>query len=304
MYKHKRIISILLFILSWSYLLYKLCTYQDYNLLFSNLKSLQWSNYLYLLAILLLMPLNLWFEIRKWHICVNKLEQQSFLASFRQVILGNAAAFITPYRLGEHPSRAYYLEDKDLFFSAMILGFIGAMALEFINVGIGLPAAVFYFNNSQVNIIWFVYGLILALLLVLFLMLPKFGRLLAEHKNSQQVKQVVNMLSMLTKRFQLRLILLSLLRYAVYSLQLYLALRFFNIHLTLLQALVAIPTYYMLVSVTPSLPIADAAIRGSWSVVVFQAYTYDTPTIAFAAVLLWLINTALPLIAVPFVKKQ
>lgn len=301
----KRVISIIICVAAWSYLLYKLFTYEDYALLWNKIITLPSINYIFLVIILFLMPLNWWFEVEKWHVSVNRLHSQSFNDSFMQVVLGNAGAFITPYRLGEHPSRAYYLDDKNLFFPAVVLGFIGTIALEIINVGLGLPASVFYFSDPATTTLMIVYGVVLFVVIILFLLLPQAGHLLARHKkNNQQVRQVIDMLDSLSINFLLRLILLSILRYAVYCFQLYMALRLFGIDLGLLTVLIAIPTYYMLVSISPSLPIADAAIRGSWAIVVFQAYTYDTPAIAFAVVILWLINTALPLLAVPFVKKK
>ena len=301
----KRVVSIIICVAAWSYLLYKLFTYEDYALLWNKIITLPSINYIFLVIILFLMPLNWWFEVEKWHVSVNRLKTQSFYDSFMQVLLGNAGAFITPYRLGEHPSRAYYLDDKNLFFPAVVLGFIGTIALEIINVGLGLPASVFYFSDPATTTLMIVYGVVLFVVIILFLLLPQAGHLLARHKkNNQQVRQVIDMLDSLSINFLLRLILLSILRYAVYCFQLYMALRLFGIDLGLLTVLIAIPTYYMLVSISPSLPIADAAIRGSWAIVVFQAYTYDTPAIAFAVVILWLINTALPLLAVPFVKKK
>ena len=305
MFKHKRIVAVILFIVSWSYLIFKLCTYDEYYLLFSKLTQLDAVNYLFLLLILLLMPLNLLLEVIKWHISVNYVERQSFYKSFKQVILGNAGAFITPYRLGEHPSRAYYLDDKKNFFAAVVLGFVGSLALEIINVGLGLPAAFFYFLDAKYSTLLVFYMLVLAFVLILFIFIPDLGNLLSKRPTrNEQTKTMLETVCSLNTAYLLNILFLSLLRYLVYSLQFYLALRFFDITLNPLQALIAIPTYYMLVSVTPSLPIADAAIRGSWGILVFQAFTYDTPSIAFAAVMIWLINTALPLIAVPFLRKD
>ncbi len=302
--KNKRLIAILLFIFSWSYMIYKLCVYDDYGLLFAKLSNLPVSNYFLLLGVLFLMPFNIFFEILKWHISVNRVNEQTLLCSFRQVMLGNAGAFITPYRIGEHPSRAYYIENRDVFFAAVALGFIGTVALEIINIGVGLPASVFYFDNTQPAVVFIVYGAVLFMALLLFMLLPSIGAHFKKRKiQNKQTIQMIDTLCGLDKKYLINLLFLSLLRYIVYSLQLWLALKFFQVDLSPLQAIIAIPTYYLLVSVTPSLPIADAAVRGSWSIIVFQTYTADTPSIAFAAVLLWLINTALPLIILPFIKN-
>ena len=73
-----------------------------------------------------------------------------------------------------------------------------------------------------------------------------------------------------------------------------------------LEALIAIPSYYLLVTVTPSVPIADAAVRGSWSVIIFSLFTQNIAAIAIAAILLWILNTILPMIVgtlIPHIKE-
>lgn len=47
--------------------------------------------------------------------------------------------------------------------------------------------------------------------------------------------------------------------------------------------------YYLLVTVTPNVPIAEAGVRGAWAIVVFGSVNA-----ALAGVLLWVINTLLP----------
>ena len=47
--------------------------------------------------------------------------------------------------------------------------------------------------------------------------------------------------------------------------------------------------YYLLVTITPNVPIAEVGVRGAWAIVVF-----GTMNAALAGVLLWIINTLLP----------
>ena len=79
---------------------------------------------------------------------------------------------------------------------------------------------------------------------------------------------------------------------------------FCGINLSPLQALVAITAYYLLVTVTPSVPIADAAVRGSWSIIIFGAFTDNIAGVAIAAILLWVLNSILPMIVGTFEKKK
>ena len=57
--------------------------------------------------------------------------------------------------------------------------------------------------------------------------------------------------------------------------------------------------YYLLVTVTPNVPIAEVGVRGTWAIAVFGSMNA-----AFAGVLLWVINTLLPCISWFFIRKK
>jgi hypothetical protein len=60
-----------------------------------------------------------------------------------------------------------------------------------------------------------------------------------------------------------------------------------------------LPIYYLLVTITPNVPIAEVGVRGAWAIVVF-----GTMNAALAGVLLWVINTLLPCLIWPFLRKN
>ena len=60
-----------------------------------------------------------------------------------------------------------------------------------------------------------------------------------------------------------------------------------------------LPVYYLLVTVTPNVPIAEVGVRGAWAVVLFGSVNA-----ALAGVLLWGINTLLPCLIWPFLRKK
>ena len=99
------------------------------------------------------------------------------------------------------------------------------------------------------------------------------------------------------------LIGLSLLRYAVYGTQLLLVLIFCGVTLTPLQYLTIIPIHYLFVTVVPTVPVADAAVRGSVGVLIFSAFTSNSAGVAIAAIILWLLNTIVPTVVGTMVNK-
>ena len=57
--------------------------------------------------------------------------------------------------------------------------------------------------------------------------------------------------------------------------------------------------YYLLVTITPNVPIAEIGVRGAWAILVF-----GTMNAAMAGVLLWIINTLWPCVVWVFLKKN
>ena len=71
---------------------------------------------------------------------------------------------------------------------------------------------------------------------------------------------------------------------------------FFNIEISPLQALAAIPVMYLLITFTPSLAAAEPAIRGSAAVFIFSVYSPDEVGILLTGILIWLVNFVVPML--------
>lgn len=93
-----------------------------------------------------------------------------------------------------------------------------------------------------------------------------------------------------------KVVMLTLCRYMVWMVQLWGMLYICGVPLSVLQALCSIPLYYVLISIAPSLPAADVAIKGGWATLVFGQLTDNIPGIALAVISIWLINTVFPTI--------
>ena len=110
------------------------------------------------------------------------------------------------------------------------------------------------------------------------------------------MRQLSAALSHMSYPLFMKTIAWSMLRYTIWALQLALTLRLCGIAMTPVQYMIAIPFYYMVVAIFPSLPALNIAIRGSWSLIIFGVFSQNTAGIALAVVLIWLINTVLPML--------
>lgn len=208
----------------------------------------------YLIPILLLLPLNIFLEAGKWRYLLRDIYPMGYNEAQAQVYYGFVGAFITPYRAGDYPSRVLLMRSREHWGKAIALGVYGSVVLTAVIVLAGILP--FWAYMSDLNPRWW---MILPALLPLCL--PRVAGISAW----------------------------SLARYVVFSIQLYLMLQVVGLDLSVSEAVTRIPYYYLLVTITPNIPISDPAIRGSWAVIAFG------PKGALAALALWLVNSVLPL---------
>lgn len=291
-----RIFNMLLIVVAYGYLAYRLITFDDYASFFSTFYRADLSTYLLLLLILVLMPINVACEAGKWRLLLRDIEPMSIWGAQRQVYYGYVGAFVTPYHAGDYPARGMLLKDKRNYSAAIGLGFVGTIALLVVELILGIPATWLFASYDQsIPMQSFAVAFIVLVLLMSFL--PHLVRLLARRQwRSTQMYQLVVALSKMSYSRFMKVVGWSFLRYLVWALQLALTLYLCGVILTPVEYMIAIPFYYMVVAIFPSLPALNIAIRGSWSLIIFDTFTDNAAGLALAVVVIWLINTVLPML--------
>lgn len=262
------------------WLVWKLATYDDYGSLLASLHAMGWQQWLAIGVCVALMPVNMALEAWRWRTLMNEL---TFKEAQRQVYYSKLAGLITPWRLGEYPARGL-LMSEGVWSRVLSMGVVGSatMTMAIIIAGVlGLafsPSILPYLGGSYL----YALGAVILVLTVLFALAPKLLRKWAQVNHDLMLRSIGQ----------------SLVRLACWCVQLALV----------LYALGAVgdpfsvfslPVYYLLVTVTPSVPIAEVGVRGAWAIVVFGSVNA-----ALAGVLLWGINTLLPCIIWPFLRKK
>jgi hypothetical protein len=170
------------------------------------------------------------------------------------------------------------------------------VALLVVELIFGIPATwLFVSYHPAIPLQYFAVAFIVLVLLLSFL--PHLVRYLSRHEwQNTQMRQLSLALSHMSYPLFMKTIAWSMLRYMIWALQLALTLHFCGVDLTPVQYMIAIPFYYMVVAVFPSLPAANLAIRGSWSLIIFGVFSQNAAGIALAVALIWIINTVLPML--------
>ena len=91
-------------------------------------------------------------------------------------------------------------------------------------------------------------------------------------------------------------ILISLLRYLVFSHQFYFLIYCFKLNISYFEAMTAISSVYLIASCIPILSLFDVSLKGSVAIIVFSIFEIDSIQILSITTLMWLLNFVFPAI--------
>lgn len=309
----RKTIKWLIFWLAYLFLGYKLVTFNDYAALGEYFRLASFENYFFLIIVFFLLPFNLLFEALKWRKLVSGIQPISLSFAFKSVLIGQTGAFFTPNRLGEFPTRSL-LFPKDKIAPAVALGFVGSAAQMIVITFVGILAASFYVPLSQPQLLinislasWIFFGVLLLVILFLsFWVFKNYFRLSVKFQKSnwESLRILGQGLSQLSLKEFWKIFSFSALRFLIYSSQFYAMLLFMDVSITPFQALLSIPTIYLLVTYTPSFAFSEAMVRGSYAILVLSAFSTNAVGMAFSGILLWCVNYCLPMLFGSILAKK
>ena len=277
-------------IIEWSvalaacaFLIYKIATYGDYPALGETLCAMSWPQWLAIVLCIALMPVNMAIEAWRW----KTLLPMPFIEAQRQVYYSKLAGLITPWRLGEYPARGVLMSEgePDIWSKVLSMGVVGSATMTAAIVLAGAvalafsPAVLPYLGGSYL----YALAAVVLLLAIAFAMMPKALRRFAEVNPFLLLRSLAqSLVRLLCWCVQLALVLYALGAITNYKLQ-----------------ITNLLVYYLLVTITPNVPVAEVGVRGAWAIVLFGSMNA-----AMAGVLLWIINTLLPCLIWPFLRKN
>ena len=287
------------------YLVWRLVRYPDYGIVADSLRAMGWPQWTALGLCILLMPVNMLIEAWRWKFLMNEgiselgNERNDGMMSWReaqrQVYYSKLAGLITPWRLGEYPARGVLMSERvselgseSVWPRVLSMGVVGSatMTAAIVIAGVvGLafsPAILSLLGNSY---LYAVAAVILVLAVGLYFA-PRWLQKYAEMNGRMMwVSLVQSWVRLACWCVQLALVLFALKGLEMSD-------------FAIASAWLQMPIYYLLVTITPNVPIVEVGVRGAWAMLLF-----GTPNAALAGVLLWVINTLLPCLAWFFMRK-
>ena len=256
-------------------------------------KKINWnviSSYLSLQSIgilLLFSTINWTLEIFKWKHLVSSFKEITFFEAMKQSLGSLTASIFTPNRIGEYGAKVLYFT-KENSKQIVLLNFIGNSSQMLVTTFFGVIGILIIDLNFQVSN-WVIFGVLIGSTLLLFLF-----------KNVEiygfSIQKLIQKITSFPLVFHRKNLLLSVLRYLVFSTQFYFLLLIFDISIPFEIAFGIIFSMYLLASIIPSIHLMDVAIKGSVAVYLFGLIGVESWKIIAITSLMWIFNLVLPVI--------
>ena len=267
----------------------------DFLVQLNQIKLVSINNALIGLAIILLL-LNWGIEAFKWQFAIREIQRITIIKSFKLTITGITMGLLTPNRIGEIPARALLLNKenfKELTLKTSVSSFSQVVITYLMGViGIGVNYQHLSFSINPLVLV-FVLSLGFIFLLVAYFKINKLDFLFKKISYLRDEK-IIDALRTCSKEELSKLLLMSFLRYCVFSLQFYLVLAAFGIYLNTIEDVFLISVCFMITSFIPTILISELGVRGSVALFVFGIVSMLDIHIFLASVSLWIINVAIP----------
>ena len=218
-----------------------------------------------------------------------------------------------PNRVGDYLGRVFILKKADRL-QAVLSTVLGSIAQLITTLILGTTALVFYFPEYlDISIrfnFWIYMGTIMASIIAIFVMILSYLNFSVfsiiirkiSGKYYQRIEKYSEVFSWYSQRELLNVLLLSIFRYLVFSMQYYLLLSVFNVPVSYMHSMMLIAVVYFAMTIIPTIALTEIGVRGSVSLYIFQHHFELlgswSPEIAMGVVsassILWLFNLVLP----------
>ena len=268
----------------------ELLSFQDLQQQLSILFS---KNGWYLLLLLLFTDANWLLEIYKWQLLATVEQKTTFHEAYEQSLASLTSSIITPNRIGEYAVKALYFK-KDSRKKIIALNFIGNLSQLTATIIFGIIGFIFIFLSFDihfppVNIQKMFIAIAIVSILYYVVKLTGISKIV-----TIQLKKAIAYLEEVSFKFYIKILVISAVRYLIFSHQFYFLLRLFEIETNYFTLINLIFCSYFIASILPSLAIFDWALKGSIAVFMFNFIGLNVLTIITVTTIMWLLNVAIP----------
>lgn len=252
--------------------------------------------YLILLVVLFLMPVNWGIESYKWKSITKQIEPVSYSTALKSVFSGICVGNIAPGRAMEFLAKIVFFK-PDNRPGVTVLHFINGMFQMLITVTVGLISITYKLNQYNQSSSFIYAVLVVGILMILFFcwailnvsFIQQKLKFIKWFKQMDDAKHI-----RFSKSLIIKLVSLSIVRYAVFTTQFYLIYNSLSPNNNIIQVFMSVAAYFMLTSLIPMISVIEPAIRAAIALFVFNNSGDNTIIVVLASTFVWIINVVIP----------
>ena len=246
-----------------------------------------------IIFLLILSFFNWFFEILKWKNLVNFIKKINFKNAMEQSLGALTASLFTPNRIGEYGAKPLYYA-TNIRKRIVLVNLMSNLLQMSVTTILGVIGLSFYILNYDPEINYYKLArftvFVLIAILLLFFGIAK-SRFTIKGFSLEKIKHFI---SDYPKSKLVLGFLFSLIRYLIFSFQLFMLLHIFHVNLSYINAMIIITSMYLLASIIPTIFIFDVVIKGSVAVYLFSLAGVNELIILYTITIMWLLNFVIP----------
>jgi len=248
-----------------------------------------------------LMLVNWGLEAVKWKRLIWQVEQLTLWRAIESVFCGLTWAVFTPNRIGEYGGRVFFLSPKRRVIGivAMAVGNIGQMVLTNVFGAISLCLFIYRFVHLDYRLNYAVMALaamFCLFFLIFFFNIQWLNGLLLSMRFTRKYKKFYSILGRYQKKELLKILLLCLSRYVVFSTQYFIMFYWLVPDIHYLDIMMMVCILFFVQSTLPSLDLFDIGVRSVTASYFFSFVTKQDVAVIACTASIWLINIIIPAI--------
>ncbi len=252
---------------------------------------------------------NWGIESLKWQQLVKPVQRVPFFKAFQAVMSGVAMSLFMPNRSGEYIGRVLYMDEGNRLLS-IPLTIIGSISQNVVTIVAGCAGLFFLWNDvassgilrnrfpaAWVDNLMYLMLACAVLILVFYYNLSLLARILEKIPFIKKYSFFIQKVEDFHWLDLTRILMLSFLRYVVFTAQYLLLLDVFKVAVPAAEGIAAVAVMFLLLSAVPTPPLAELGLRGHLGKELFGLFSNNYLGIICMTGSIWFINIIVPAIA-------
>lgn len=249
------------------------------------------------------MTVNWSLEAYKWMLAVKRIQHISFGRAFKAILSGISFSISTPNSVGEYIGRVLYMSEGNRI-KAISLTVVANMSQLIVTFAAGLAALLCIRQDlvlagiatqAFVNAFLWVSAVITVTLLLFYFRLPWLIKIIDKLPQVSKFAWAIEAIEHINATLLVKFLSLSVVRFAIFSLQYFLLFQLFDVNVSILQSWMGISVMFLVMAIIPTIALfTDLGLKNELSIQLMGLFTTNHLGVSLTSLSIWLINLVFP----------